>query len=103
MSVRWNVKWCPATRLTTPWHAKTVSLDFEEVKKSNLVRAAMETSEVRNLSLLTNSRCCCMDGILPIWLKTQFNQSIPSLYIPVLQSIFFFKVDLNKLKGMCFV
>ena len=26
MSVGWDVKWCPVSRITTPWHAK----DFDE-------------------------------------------------------------------------
>ena len=43
--VGWDVKWCPVSRISTPSHSKTVSLDFDE---DWLVRAAKETSNFHN-------------------------------------------------------
>ena len=56
MSVGWDVKWCPVSRITTTWHAK------ERFTESKLVRAARETS---------NCRRRYMAEILPIRRKTQ--------------------------------
>ena len=38
MSVEWNVRWCPVSRVTTPRHAK-------DRFKSRVVKAARETSK----------------------------------------------------------
>ena len=60
----------PASRITTPWHAKDLS------SKS---RVARETMELHNL-LLTNSHRHYMAGILTIRRKTQINQSIKCMH-----------------------
>ena len=60
MSVGWDVEWCPLSRITTLLARKRL-LHWVS-KKSRLVRAARETSEFLNWSLLTYSRPV-------IWLK----------------------------------
>ena len=74
MSVGWDVKWCPVSRITTPLARKR---PFRWISlKSRLVRAARETSKLQNRSYITNSRRRYMAEILPIWRKTLSNQSI---------------------------
>ena len=68
MSVWWDVKWCPISRITTPLARKRL---FNWISmKSRLVRAVRETSNFQNWSLLTNSRRYYMAEILPIRHKT---------------------------------
>ena len=64
MSVGWDVKWCPVSRITTSLVRKR---PFHWISmKSRLVRAAMETSKFQNWSHFTNSRRRYMAEILPI-------------------------------------
>ena len=70
MSVGWDVKWCPLSRITTPLARKR---PFHWISmKSKLVRAARETSIYQNWSLLTNSRRRYMTEILPKRRKTLY-------------------------------
>ena len=80
MSVGWDVKWCPLSRITTPLARKR---PFHWISmESKLVRAAREPSTYQNWSLLTNTRRRYMTEILPKRRKHYpINQSINHLYI----------------------
>ena len=72
-SVGWVVKWCPVSRITTPFARKR---PFHWISiKIRLMRAAKETSKFQNWSLITNSRRRYIAELLPIWRKTLSNQS----------------------------
>ena len=76
ISVWWDVKWCPVSRIATPLARKRA---FHSIlTKSRLVRAARKTSKFQNWSLLTNGRRRNMAHILPIW-RTINRKSIPRL------------------------
>ena len=65
MSVGWDVKWCPVSRITTPLVRKKPLL------KSRLVRADRETSK-----LMVAANTWYMAEILPIQHKTLSKQSL---------------------------
>ena len=74
MSVGWDVKWCPVSRIITPLARKR---PFRWISmKSRLVRAVRETSKCQNWSHFTSSRHRNMGKILPIRRKTLSNQFI---------------------------
>ena len=73
-SVGWDVKWCPVSRITTPF-ARRRPFHWISIK-SRLMRAAKETSKFQNWSLITNSRRRYIAEQLPIRRKTLSNQSI---------------------------
>ena len=74
MSIGFDVKWYPVSRITTPL-ARIRPFHLISMK-SRLVRAVRETSKFPNLSLLTNSRRRYMAEISPIRRKTLIKQSI---------------------------
>ena len=69
MSVGWDVKWCPVSRITTPWHAKDRFSGFRR-----RVGSWGPPGKLKNF--ITNSHRRYMAGILPVRRKTQNNQSI---------------------------
>ena len=70
MSVRWDVKWCPMSRITTPLALKR---QFHWISmKSRLVRAARETSKFQKLITFINRRHLNMAEILPIRRNNHF-------------------------------
>ena len=72
--IRWDVKWCPVSRITTPLALKR---PFQRIsRKSRLVRAAWETSTFHNWLLLTISHGRNMTEILPMRRKSLSNQAI---------------------------
>ena len=76
VSVGWDVKWCPVSRITTPLARKR---PFHWISmKSRLVR---EISKFHNWLLLTFSRRRYIAEILPISRNTLSNQSINHLSI----------------------
>ena len=73
MSVGWDVKWCPLSRISTSLARKR---PFHWISmKSGFVRAARETSKFHKQSPFMNSRYCYMAEILPIRRKNLDNQS----------------------------
>ena len=77
MSVGWDVKWCPVSRITTPLARKR---PFHWISmKSRFVRAARETLKLLKWSPFNNSRRRYMAEILPIRRKSLYNHSINKL------------------------
>ena len=96
MSVGWDFKWCPVSRITTPLARKR--LFYWISMKSRLMKAARGTSKFQNWLHLTYCRRRYMAEILPIRRKTQSNQSINQSFnqsinlitisIPLVQNLF---------------
>ena len=73
MSIRWHIKWCHRSRITTPWHARL----FHWISMNcRLVRASKENQKFQNWSFLTKNCGRYMAEILPIRRKPLTNQSI---------------------------
>ena len=58
MSVGWDIKWCPMSKITTPLARKRPFHWILKKSTGRLVVAAKETLKFPNYSLSTN-RCCC--------------------------------------------
>ena len=83
MAVRWDVKWCPVSRIKSPLARKR---PFHWIPmKRKLVRAAMGTSKFQNWSHLKNSRQRYMAEILPIRRKTLSNCIFATLLLTPLR------------------
>ena len=79
MSVGWDVKWCPVSRITTPLARKRPFHWVSMKSRLELVRAARKPSKFQNWSYFTNSRRRYMTEILPIRRKTLSDQSFQSI------------------------
>ena len=77
MSVGWDVKWCPVSRITTPLARKRPSHWISMTSK--LVKDARETSKLHKLLPFINGRRRYVAEILPIQRQTLYNQ--PAWYI----------------------
>ena len=80
MSVGWDVKWCPVSRITTSLARKRL---FHKISmKSRLVRAVRETLKFQNQSHFTNNRRRYKAEILVLAIR-QSSASIQSINIHV--------------------